>query len=968
MLLMGLSIHGCWRESLSWRLKLTLCGSGQRHAMKTNAQLELMRLRNGYEHIRRQVEQLGFRLDTFEQELAGDAEPETSQPPTVDEIAPVLPPPLPQQMEVAPEPVQYAGVRPVMPTIEAVKELPTEPQKESKPQEEPANLEMKLATYWFVRLGVVMLLTGLAFFGYYAYQNYIPHLGPAGKLGLIYFAGVGLLFGGHWCQRERGSDKLANFGHVLFAGGLATVYFATYAAHHIEYLRVISSAFADGVLLLAWAMVVGWLADRKKSEVMALFAIGLSYYTSGVTHVGMFTLVSNLILTLAAVGFFLRNRWVTLSFAGMIGTYVGYAFWRFYYNGGWAVDHLAQPQIGYGLAFLACYWVAFCTAGFVSRSDALVKTGRAGFLSLNNVAFFGLATLSFWNSNNGRFWLFSLAFGAVLVLLSVLAARRFADEKEVGGSLLTQGLLLVTLGIIVKFSGMSLALLLAAESVALLLAGYRLNLVILRVGAYITATLSVFHCLPNLASFDVRDLITAVGVGGAMLFCGCWTQRNIHGEEDAEADGRLFFWSLATWLIGLVATWQNVDAQHRTIVFALLSLLLVHLHPVLRLKELAILGQLYLVLGQLIWLEAYLSHDVLPGWLLASVIGCTMWMGHWWQHQTRLKVHINTANIFQGLLAFMLVVMGLVWVQSEFGLAPRIVWTAALAVGITVYALVTRWTMLAVFAQFFVFLLAGQFAVALMVKSIESSRNLLPILVLLGFAFGAYQLAGRKDRETGRAGLLSLAYVYYTMSALMSLLWVHQYLAPEKWFWVQTALGVAVFAVGMFRRDKSLLYVSLLFTVFGLFDFWRPGGTPVIHVANLLAIAMLFLQQQALDRLGEKPEETRGLGTFFITTAGLSLWFYLYRWLSLNAHGFYITAGWAALAFVFLIVGLIGQDRRYRWLGLAVLMCAIGRAMLIDVWRLATIYRVLSFMALGVVLIVLGYIYTRYQEKIKKWL
>ena len=33
-----------------------------------------------------------------------------------------------------------------------------------------------------------------------------------------------------------------------------------------------------------------------------------------------------------------------------------------------------------------------------------------------------------------------------------------------------------------------------------------------------------------------------------------------------------------------------------------------------------------------------------------------------------------------------------------------------------------------------------------------------------------------------------------------------------------------------------------------------------------------------------------------------------------------------------------------------------------------TIYRVLTFMALGVVLLVLGFIYNKYQEKIRQWL
>src|ERR1019366_10610254 len=41
-----------------------------------------------------------------------------------------------------------------------------------------ASFEMRLGTYWLVRIGIVMLLTGLVFFGNYAYENFIGRLGP----------------------------------------------------------------------------------------------------------------------------------------------------------------------------------------------------------------------------------------------------------------------------------------------------------------------------------------------------------------------------------------------------------------------------------------------------------------------------------------------------------------------------------------------------------------------------------------------------------------------------------------------------------------------------------------------------------------------------------------------------------------------------------------------------------------------
>ena len=96
---------------------------------------------------------------------------------------------------------------------------------------------------------------------------------------------------------------------------------------------------------------------------MALFAVGLAFYSSVITRVGDFTLYSNLVLTLAAVGFLLRNRWAGLSFAGLIMSYAGYAFWRFLHDDGW---RWATPDEGlnFGAAFLAAYWLVFTVATF----------------------------------------------------------------------------------------------------------------------------------------------------------------------------------------------------------------------------------------------------------------------------------------------------------------------------------------------------------------------------------------------------------------------------------------------------------------------------------------------------------------------------------------------------------------------------------------------------------------------------
>ena len=106
-----------------------------------------------------------------------------------------------------------------------------------------------------------------------------------------------------------------------------------------------------------------------------------------------------------------------------------------------------------------------------------------------------------------------------------------------------------------------------------------------------------------------------------------------------------------------------------------------------------------------------------------------------------------------------------------------------------------------------------------------------------------------------------------------------------------------------------------------------------------------------------------------IIAGTMSLWRYLSKWvMDLQQEGIYLTASWAMLALLLFVAGLLLSERMYRWIGLGVLGCALGRVVIFDVWKLERLYQILSFMALGIVLLVLGFIYNKYQEKIKEWL
>jgi uncharacterized membrane protein len=171
-------------------------------------------------------------------------------------------------------------------------------------------------------------------------------------------------------------------------------------------------------------------------------------------------------------------------------------------------------------------------------------------------------------------------------------------------------------------------------------------------------------------------------------------------------------------------------------------------------------------------------------------------------------------------------------------------------------------------------------------------------------------------------------------------------------------------------RSQEALIFSGIFTLSAVVRFWWPeGSAPALYWPNLLVLLALLAQQRAakrwLDRYRFRPELHAGV----MVIAGLSLWRYLYLWVGAHAQGsFYHTASWSLLALVLFVLGMAWRERVYRWLGLAVLACALGRVMTIDIWKLQKIYQIMSFMALGVVLLGLGFLYNKYQERIKEWL
>lgn len=960
-------------------------------------ELEQLKLRQA--ELELQVRDLRLQLTSLEGRLRSAAAPAPA-PVTTREAAPTvealrtgmaqareaaLPPlsPAPPVIKPTPEPAIVEKTAPA-PAVSPIAATPPQASIGPQPSAATANtapssgsFEMRLGTYWLVRVGIVMVLTALVFFGNLAYQNFISKLGPGGKVTLLYVASFSLLGVGAWLQRKAGKPSLRNYAQVLFAGGLAAVYFTTYAAHHFQNLLVIGSVVLDGLLLLAWAGFIAWLADRKKSEILALFAVGLAFYSSTITRAGNFTLYSNLVLSAAAVFFLVRNRWAAVTIASLVASYGSYAFWRFFDGANW---RWASPEEGLwtGVYFLASYWLVFSVAGFLSTHEKIKSENRAFFLTANNGAFFALFLLTMFQVRQGGLWKFFIIYGTVLLVLSELARRFLSAEPLNRNALLTQGLVLVTGGLIVKYSGLQLAAMLAVESVILLMSGMLGKNLVLKAGAYIAAAISIAAGMDGLKDFDAPGAYLGVGLGVLMLFNAFLTDRQAirltapQPAPEAELRPGTTYFSFLALLIWAIVAWHNCADRWFPVVLALGSVLLTFSFYLVRIREVAVLGQGYLVLAHLAWLYYFGSSAQVPPpwWNPALLIISTLVLSHWWPRQ-RMIDSPQGGMVAQSLYALALLGVVALWLNPKFAPSTWITVSAILGLAFTAYGVFTRAWFIAGVGQAFHLISGWSFLAGVLSGKPEWYLTLAPIGVLSLLSYAAVRWFQLKPDATGRVSepLLQLAKLYRWIAAFLTICWIYEYAPARERAWLFALAGAVIFAWAGARRNQEALGFSAAFWAPALFFICMPQfGTPTVYWLNLVAIVGWLAQQRAAKHLHADYQLPPQIHNAMIAIGGLCLWLFVSRWVLEKASGFYLTASWSGLALVLFIFGISFRERVYRWLGLGVLACALGRVVIFDVWKLETLFRILSFLALGIALLVLGFIYNKYQEKLREWL
>jgi hypothetical protein len=900
---------------------------------------------------------------------------------------PPLPPELLARLEPAPPPQPPAPVMlfpsDTLPEIPPAAEAPAPPMETAPAQPAGPGFEVQFGR-WLARIGVVFALLTLVYFSILVHDKLYHYLGAWSKLSVLTLVSGGLIAAG--MRMESRDSKLLVYGRTLAGGGMACLYYTIYGAIYVPQLHVISSPLFGGVLLLAWSAAVLALAERRRSELLSIFALSLAYFSSVITPGNGFTMGTDLLLAATAVIFLLRNAWTGLPYLCLVGTYAGFLRQAVIYRGPLDFDWIGHLPFGPSAVYLTGAWVIFTAGILLSRTPGFASGKRMAFLCLNNGAWVGLLVVAACLGSYPHMGGILGAVGGVFLGAYLLARFLRADAGEVAGAYLAQGLVFATGGVALAYTGVTRGLLITIESVFLVASGAYSRNIILRIGGGATALLGVGF-LVNELTYGAH-FPWALTFGGALaMLANAWFARRELWNQPREIAGARIVLSSALYTVlalGLLATGICCTASEVWIApdLAIAALILTASIYVLPLFELPPLAQALLVIAQVLSFCGF-NYDLTLGWpygrrLLSEphwsqnlVALVTMLLITWWprQKQVRIGGWIEPLAIFYALA---MVAFCYDAVQPHVSTQTWMMGAALLSLVFLAYG---AWS------RVWAFMASGQILLALSIATFLNPTGgnfpwtwwaaAIPIVVVYLTGWIVRERVPRLlEIEAGSVGIWRIvARVYPSIAIGLLIRWTFGVVPAPEISLALIAFGTAFILGGTHWRSSYAIRSAFVLNLAGICHYL--GAIPWTEYKPFTwmdaGAFLLLLAQPAILRRWGRRLATKEESWILIVASSAIAWFFVSNSITALGSG-NLTLGWALFAVALIVIGFAAHERRQRWCGLAILVASFIRVAVHDFWTFSDLYKVLTFLVLTVICLGLSFLYYKFADRLKEWL
>ena len=777
-------------------------------------------------------------------------------------------------------------------------------------------IEEALGTNWLNKLGIIILVVGVALFGIYE----LGALGPLGKVGISYLAATFLLVGGIYLEKN---ERYRLLGRTGIGGGWALLFFSTFGMYHVGAMRVLplspGGLTLDCALMLIVAVAMALHTLRYRSQFVTGLAFLLGYSTVALSQDTVYSLFAGVFLAIGLVTIVLKMGWFELEVFGILSSYLNHLYWLYRILGIEGAHGRHFEQYHASLALLFFYWLTFRISYIARTIKTDFEEHVSTFAAILNVLLL-LGVMKFQSVQPELAYLALLFVGAFEFSFAQLPITKRRRPAFVVLSVIGATLMLAAVPF--HYSGNNVAILWLVGAEAFLAAGIITKEVVFRRLGLLTGLLVGLHLL----GVDFRHLLNLrfakedVVLDAGVLFCLCalvfylnalgvgsrWkdsfansldrpllTVHSYLGAFTAACSAWALFshdWTalaFAAVMLTVAALGRAQESPHLQVQYALLGALTfyravvvnLHLeapayaHVRMRLLTLPILGAAFYLTAKLAALRDDHQQRTIRGLFAAAGSGFIA-----------LLIWFEVPELWQPLAFIAFAVL-----LSE-------------AAGAIKYYSITIHSHALSGLAVFTALTANQFA--------TQTWHTIPwrALAAIPVVAGAYWLAKRLSTKNERH--LSMARVAYTWVAAGLVVWILEEALRSPWI----AVGWIVFAVALSLSTRWIHYQQLAWqaNVVGLcalvrayfynYDleqkFWGPVSLRIFTI-SLVAAGLYFLSRKAA------PEERFARVTAFLHSFAATGLLALLAWYE-YPNG-WLAPLWAAFAMVLAIV-----DQRFK--------------------------------------------------------
>jgi len=870
------------------------------------------------------------------------------------------------------------------------------------------DIEEMLGTDWLNKLGITLVVLGVAFF----LSHELRTMGPAGKILVGFASGGVLLAAGIWFER---GDRYRILARTGIGGGWALLFFTTYAMYHVPPARVLTSQPTDLVLMLVVAAAMVGHTLRYRSQVVTGLAFLLAFLTVTISHSNVYSLSAGVVLAAGLVVIVGRMQWFELEIFGILASYLNHFLWVRPIIEAMHGKRHPFPEFLPSAGILALYWLIF-RLSYVFRSPGNEQQERISTAAaLLNTSLL-LALLKYQSVHpEWAFWAL-LAIGGVETALAQLPATRRRRSAVI--VLSTLGVVLLIAAFPFRYSGTRLSVLWLAEAEALLLIGVWTKEVVFRRLGMIASVLVAGQMLAYDAAeifgrrMDDADLspdyklaILFVVAGVVFYLNAHWVLPRWRSLFTTEFDGRVMQrLSYAGAVMMLGAAWIAFPEAWTAVAWCALGIVLAIAgkrlvehdagSPALGYQANFMAGIAFVrVLA--INLEATGKfHGLTLRLITIALVAALLYATSRWSGSTISEAKKDSWS-FDGIAA-----RAYTWVASF--LLALVAWYELRSLGVADAWVVGGLVLLelgltrkspSLRLQGYVALAAGFLRIFFVNLDAAgppgeiSPRFYSVVPIALAFFYAYWRTyestAGVTEMERRfRASDLCCWLGTVSVGSLMRFELAADWVAAA---WA--ALAFALLAIAWRSGRKVFLYQGLVVVLGVLFrtvlhNFYERSYFPApvwesrwitagSAIALLLASLPITFQ---IRRKGESSDEAgimrliHGLGRrpeqlFFFVAIGL-----LTVLLALEMRHGMVTLSWGVEGVAVFLLALWLGERSFRLTGLGLLLLCVGKILFADVWRLNARDRYVTFIALGAALLLVSFLYTRNREALRRYL